>query len=154
MKTPYFGYRGRILGTVAGLLALSAAATPELRDPDERSVWSGVYSHAQAERGREAFEASCAGCHKADLTGRGPIPALRGPQFTDDRHGGSVGELYGVIRGTMPPGRAGALTPDVYADVVAYILRENAFPAGDGDLPSHEESLHRIVFDQRVAASF
>jgi len=52
----------------------------------------------------------------------------------------------------MPPGRAGSLSPEAYADVVAYLLSENAYPPGAGDLPSHEESLHGIVFDEGVAA--
>jgi mono/diheme cytochrome c family protein len=154
MKTPYLGYRVRVLGAVTAFLALSAAVTPESNDPNERSVWSGVYTPSQAQRGRETFASSCAMCHKADLTGRGAIPALRGDSFTGKRRGGSVGDLYGIISTTMPPGRAGALTPEAYADVIAYLLSENAFPAGDGDLPGHQESLHSIVFDERVAANF
>lgn len=146
MKTPYLGYRSRVLATAAGLLVLSAFASPVL---NERSVWSGVYTTTQAERGREAFEASCAMCHQADLSGRGTaIPALRGEQFTGQRHGESVGALYSRIRSTMPPGRPESLTPEQYADVVAYLLSANAFPPGEGDLPGDEDSLHGIVFDQ------
>ena len=151
MTTPLFGYRGRALATLTGLLALSAFATPRL---NERSVWSGVYTTAQAERGRETFEASCAACHRADLSGRGPIPALRGTSFTGERDGQSVGDLFEVIRSTMPPGRQGTLAPEAYVDVVAYLLSANAYPPGDGDLPHHEETLHGIVFDARVARGF
>lgn len=151
MKTPHSGYRARALGTVAGLLALSAFAAPDSPPPNERSVWSGVYSAPQADRGRETFEASCAGCHSADLSGRGPIPALRGETFTDDRHGSSVGDLYEFIRSTMPPSRPSSLTPEAYAEVVAYLLSQNAFPPGDDDLPTHEESLDLIVFDAPLA---
>ena len=172
MKTPSFGYRGRALGTVAGLLALSAFAAPRSTVSDsglgpglsrsslfgsgspnrsnERSVWSGVYTATQAERGRATFEASCAGCHRPDLSGRGPIPALRGDAFTGERHGQSVGDLYEVIRSTMPPGRPESLTPEAYTDVVAYLLSANAFPPGQNDLPSHEESLQGIVFDRKI----
>jgi hypothetical protein len=53
----------------------------------------------------------------------------------------------------MPPGRGGSLTPETYADVVAYLLSANSFPPGDGDLTAHAESLHGIVFDEGVAAS-
>jgi len=151
MKT-LLGYRSRLLGTAAGLLVLSAFAAPGAARFNERSVWSGVYTTTQAERGRATFEASCAACHRPDLSGRGPIPALRGESFKAERSGGSVGELYGLIRSTMPPGRAGSLTSEAYVDVVAYLLSENAFPPGEGDLPSHEESLHGIVFDEGVAA--
>lgn len=148
MTTPHLGYRARALGTVAGLLALSAFAAPTLSN--ERSVWSGVYTTTQAERGRQAFEASCAACHRPDLSGRGPIPALRGTSFTVERHGESVGDLYGRIRSTMPPGRPASLAPEAYADVVAYLLSANSFPPGESDLPSHEESLRVIVFDEKA----
>jgi len=152
MKTPSFGFRGRALCAVAGVLALSAFAAPDLPLLNERSVWSGVYSAPQAERGREAFRTSCAACHSADLSGRGPIPALRGETFTTDRHGKTVGDLFQLISTTMPPGRPASLSPEGYADVVAYLLSENAFPHGDDDLPSHPESLQTIVFDGAVSA--
>jgi mono/diheme cytochrome c family protein len=148
MKTPTFGFRGRVLGTAAGLLALSAFAAPTISNV--RSVWSGVYTTSQAERGRATFEASCAMCHRPDLSGRGPIPALRGDAFTGERHGKSVGELFGTIRSTMPPGRPASLAPEAYADVVAYLLSANSFPAGDDELPHHEDSLHGIVFDEKA----
>lgn len=50
----------------------------------------------------------------------------------------------------MPPGRPASLTPEAYADVVAYLLSANAFPAGRDELPHHEASLHGIVFDERA----
>jgi len=159
MTTPFSGYRARVLGTVVGLLALSAFAAPGLPLPaaltavlpNVRSVWSGVYTTAQAERGRAAFEASCAACHRPDLSGRGTaIPALRGDSFTGERHGTSVGELYELVRTTMPPGRATTLAPEVYTDLVAYLLSANAFPPGDSELPPHEETLDVIVFDEKA----
>jgi mono/diheme cytochrome c family protein len=153
MKTPHLGYLGRGLGTVAGLLALSAFATPDFPMFNERSVWSGVYTSAQADRGRATFEASCSMCHQADLSGRGPIPALRGTSFTEERHGKSVGELSGVIRSTMPPSRPASLAPEAYTDVVAYLLSANAFPSGDAELPTLEADLHGIVFDEGDAGS-
>ena len=150
MTNPTSGYRARLLGTVAAALSLSAFAAPGLSFLDPRSVWSGVYTAAQADRGRATFEASCAMCHRADLSGRGTaIPALRGDAFTSERYGKSVGDLYELIRSTMPPGRPASLAPEAYADVVAYLLSANAFPAGAAELPHHEESLHGIVFDER-----
>lgn len=153
MKTRTFGYRGRALGTVAGLLALSAFAAPEPLPSNIRSVWSGVYTTLQAERGRATFEQACAACHKADLSGRGPIPALRGETFTGGRHGQSVADLYEAIRSTMPPGRPASLTPEAYADVVAYLLAANSFPPGNSELPSHRDALRAIVFDERADKS-
>jgi mono/diheme cytochrome c family protein len=150
MKTRFLGYRSRMLGTVAGLLALSAFVAPDLVSSNLRSVWSGVYTTRQAERGRATFEASCASCHKADLSGRGAIPALRGEAFTGVRHGQSVADLYEAIRSTMPPGRPASLSPEAYADVVAYLLSANSYPPGERELPSHQDALRAIVFDSRA----
>ena len=141
----------RVVGTLAGLLALTAFVTPEVLD--NRSVWSGVYTAAQAERGAETFRASCAGCHMPDLSGRGTaIPALRGDSFTGARHGQTVGDFYEVVSTTMPPGRGGSLSPDQYVDLVAYVLSQNAFPAGDADLVHSDEVLDGILFDEGVVA--
>jgi mono/diheme cytochrome c family protein len=148
MKPLHLGRRARLLGAVAGFLALTAFTAPNVLN--ERSVWSGVYSTAQAERGRATFEASCAACHSADLSGRGRIPALRGDSFKGERHGKSVGDLYEVVRSTMPPGRPASLAPEAYADVIAYLLSANAFPPGGSDLPSHEDALRSIVFDEKA----
>lgn len=63
MRTPTFGYRGRVLATIAGFAAFTAFGAPALSNV--RSVWSGVYTTTQAERGRAAFKASCAMCHRA-----------------------------------------------------------------------------------------
>ncbi len=142
----------RVLGTVAGLLALTAFAAPDAL-LNNRSVWSGVYTAAQAERGAETFQASCAGCHMPDLSGRGTaIPALRGDVFTGSRHGQTVGEFYEVISTTMPPGRGGSLSAEQYVDVVAFVLNQNAFPPGDSDLVHQDEVLAGILFDEGVAA--
>ena len=50
----------------------------------------------------------------------------------------------------MPPVRPASLAPEAYADIVAYLLSATAFPAGERDPPSHEESLRGILFDQKV----
>ena len=81
------------------------------------------------------------------------IPALRGSSFTEARQGKTVGDLFERIRASMPPGRAGTLPSATYADVVAYLLSANSFPSGEADLPSHEDALHGIVFDEGVAES-
>src|SRR5215213_9390439 len=49
---------------------------------DAVSVWSGVYTTAQAERGRVVYAAQCGRCHGDDLSGNRAYP-LVGERFMD-----------------------------------------------------------------------
>ena len=42
--------------------------------------------------------------------------------------------LWEAVLGTMPADNPGSLMLDEYTDVIAYILSENGFPAGDEKL--------------------
>jgi mono/diheme cytochrome c family protein len=99
----------------------------------ERTVADGVFTEAQAVRGYAAYEASCSGCHRADLTG-GNGPALRDERFTKNFAGRDLKTLYTKIATTMPRAAAGSLGDDVYLDIVAHVLKENGFPAGGQEL--------------------
>ena len=70
----------------------------------KRSVWEGAYTAAQAERGQKAFTANCAGCHQADLGGKGEIPALKGDGFMERWHDYSAKPLFNMIRTEMRSG--------------------------------------------------
>ena len=47
----------------------------------QRTVWDGVYTEAQAERGGVQYTESCAGCHAPDLRGDNTSPSLVGQSF-------------------------------------------------------------------------
>lgn len=98
-----------------------------------KTVNDGVYSEVQATRGAASFDTSCSGCHRPDLGGANG-PALRGERFARIFAGKDLKTLYTKIATTMPRGAAASLGDAVYLDIVAYILRENGFPAGDGEL--------------------
>ncbi len=98
-----------------------------------KTVADGVYSEAQATRGAASYDTSCAGCHRPDLGGANG-PALRGERFARIFAGKDLKTLYTKIATTMPRGAAASLGDAVYLDIVAHILRENGFPAGDGEL--------------------
>ena len=53
----------------------AAQSTP----PATRTIWDGVFTQAQADRGRDQYRQSCASCHKADLLGESAAPPLAGP---------------------------------------------------------------------------
>jgi len=112
-----------------------------------RSVWGGVYTDAQAERGAEAYQASCQSCHGAQLTGQGEAKPLTGASFLSNWNGLSVGDLFERVRTTMPINAPKSLPRGAYADILAYVLKFNGFPAGAAELPGRAEMLADIRFD-------
>jgi len=106
---------------------------------DKKSVSDGAYTAAQADRGQKAFTANCAGCHQADLSGKGEIPALRGDGFMERWHDYSIKPLFNMIRTEMPPLRfrtpeTKPLPDGMYVDIISYLLKVNAFPSGNSEL--------------------
>ena len=127
------------------LCVLVLAAVPAMGQT-ATSVWDGIYTEAQAARGADGFAANCASCHGAGLTGTGEAPALQGPQFVSDFDGETVGDLFDRIRTTMPQDRPASLSRDQYADILAFVLKANAFPAGQKELDRRSEYLKAIRF--------
>lgn len=129
-----------------GLIALPLAfASWSLWAADSHTVWDGVYSKAQAGRGQTAYGEECARCHAENLMGgEGGSPELVGDAFVQRWSGKSVGDLFDLASGTMPPDAPGSLTRQQYADIVAFILSSNSFPAGEKDMPSDKAALKQI----------
>ena len=96
------------------------------------SVWDGVYSSNQAERGKEIYDANCSRCHGADLSG-GRARPLVGENFIRDWGGLTLDSVLARAK-TMPPGAAGMLGEQSYIDILAFVLSRNDFPTGGGDL--------------------
>lgn len=120
----------------AGQLWAQAAST----------VWDGAYTEAQAERGHAAYAEACGACHGAGLEGVGEAKPLTGPEFVSSWDGLSLGELYDRTRTTMPIDRPGGLTREAYADILAYMLKFNGFPAGTTELSTRSEVLATVSF--------
>jgi mono/diheme cytochrome c family protein len=106
----------------------------------QRGVWDGVFTTAQADRGKQSV-ARCQGCHGPELGGTDRAPALKGSGFVANWEDGSVNRLFLKIRETMPPANVDSLSPETKLDVVAYLLRENGFPAGSNELPLNADAL-------------
>jgi cytochrome c5 len=140
MRPPRLWAATRIAAGVpaaAAALAIVVAAAPSrpaAAQDSGRTVWDGVYSEAQAERGRSAYGRHCASCHAADLSGSLEARPLAGPRFMQDWSEDTLDTLYRRIRNLMPFDDPATLPDDIYLDSIAYILRYNGFPAGDGDL--------------------
>ena len=110
-----------------------------------RTVWDGVYTAAEAKRGATTYQASCAGCHGADLGGNGTAPSLAGESFTFQWADTTVKELFTRIKTLMPPDRPDSLSPEAYRDVVAFVLQSNRMPAGEQELDPAPDNLERIA---------
>ncbi len=101
-----------------------------------RSIWDGVYTDAQAARGKAAYTDNCSRCHGSDLQGSDEVPALQSAQFMVDFDGSTVADLANRIRTTMPMDNPGHLSPATTADIVAFLLQSNQVPAGSSELSS------------------
>jgi S-disulfanyl-L-cysteine oxidoreductase SoxD len=112
-----------------------------------RSLWDGIYTQEQAKRGEAAYVEKCARCHGAQLIGGDMNPPLVGPEFLSLWNTKTVGDLFDRIRTTMPQDKPGSVTRQQDADIVAYLLNENKFPAGKTELESQTELLKQIQFD-------
>jgi hypothetical protein len=131
--------------TSPGLAGTAADAAPqEAPKAGARTVWDGVYTADQAERGRVLYTRSCEGCHAADLRGNGTAPSLVEGDFAFQWGDSSVGELYEQIRKLMPSDRPNSLPPQSYCDIVAFIFQSNKFPAGQAELAPELATLEQI----------
>jgi cytochrome c len=139
---------------VAVLLAAPRAQTPTPQPTpgaEAHSVWDGVYTPKQAERGEELFHKDCSTCHGEKLTGKPEedTPPLAGQRFTTEWNNRPVGDLFKKILRTMPQDDPGSLNAQQSVDLVAFILSVNVFPAGDVELPSDDKALAVIRIEAK-----
>ena len=111
-----------------------------------KSVWDGVYTEAQAGRGKVAYEKSCSECHGDDMRGVEDVrsPALIGQRFELVWDHTTVGDLLARVSNTMPQSAPGSLDHDEYLDIVAFLLKSNTFPAGSQELRGEFTELQTI----------
>jgi mono/diheme cytochrome c family protein len=105
----------------------------------------GIYSADQAHRGEDLYKKQCTACHGEALDGAGPYPPLSGNDFLSKYAGQPATNLYNMIQKLMPATAPGSLTRPQAADLLAYILSFNKFPAGKTDLPNDEDSLNKLT---------
>ena len=136
------------LQTLEGVVFRGPTAVPP-QSSARRSVWDGVFTEPQAARGAESYQYSCATCHSPDLEGDAgrDIPALYGDQFVRGWNRRTIKDLFDLINKAMPKDSPGSLKAETYADIVAFVLQANEFPAGAQELPVDVAALERIGID-------
>jgi len=125
------------------LLLLAVASTVLMAQSDDR-IWSGVYTRAQAERGKTAFLKSCSNCHNSTLDGTARAPALHGDKFMANWINTNVDTLFTKLRDTMPATYPETVAEDVKLDILTFLLQVNSFPAGSAELTLDEKELANI----------
>jgi mono/diheme cytochrome c family protein len=134
-----FGQLLVVFATVA-LVAMTIRA-------QERTVWDGIYTEEQATRGEALYGEHCVRCHGATLQGNGEgAKSLTDATFKSTWNGISMGALFDRVRLSMPQDKPGSLTRQQVADLLAFILRANKFPAGKDELVRQTDLLNAIVF--------
>lgn len=118
-----------IFGGIAQIAAAQESGT-------KKSVWEGVYSAAQAERGAKSYRDHCAGCHREDLGGYGSV--LKGTAFMQHWREASLEDFFLTVKNSMPRDAPKSLSDPVYADIVTYILQANGFPERPQELQLDE----------------
>ena len=119
-------------------------AQPPVPQDSTRSVWDGVYTDAQAARGKDQYTQHCSECHGESLSGGDMTPPLAGSDFLSNWNGLTADDLFERIRSTMPLSKPGSLARDVNCDILAYIFSANKFPSGQAELPKDSPMLKQI----------
>ena len=142
------------------LLMWAPALVVARQDPAPKTVWSGIYTDKQAQRGEQVFKGECSYCHRDDLSGGfidngvGRAPALSGPRafdssFTERWKDTTLAEMVAAVASTMPQEKPASLTLQAYVDVVAYLLSKNNVPAGSRELPIDIDALRQLLITQK-----
>jgi S-disulfanyl-L-cysteine oxidoreductase SoxD len=129
--------RSSILPALAATAILIIGSTAAGAQSDSsRSTQAGVYTAAQAERGKETYLGMCASCH--------PAVTHTGVVFQRSWDGRPLSDLMNYMRENMPKNDPGTLSAKEYAQVLAYMLKLNGMPAGRAELTPDVAALRRI----------
>ena len=126
---------------------MTASGLQATQADGQRTVWDGVYTEEQAERGGVQYTESCAGCHAPDLRGSTTSPSLVGMSFTFLWGERTLGELFGKIQQLMPTDRPNSLPAQTYRNILAFILRANSYPPVDQGL--EDDGLDQIIISAK-----
>lgn len=132
------GCASRPEGAPASGAAPTADATVADAAPAaEFSSGTGYYTVGQARRGDGLFRVNCVNCHVSS--------EFAGSSFERRWRNQSVGAIYMFVRYSMPEDNPAGLPEQTYADIIAYVLELNDFPAGDTELTTSLDSLMQMT---------
>lgn len=130
----------------AGCGLLFACTSNVEKESPKRTLWDGVYSLEQTERGAKIYAEHCITCHAANMRGGAGARSIIGIEFQFRWKDKSMAELFDTVRTKMPPGNPGQLSEQQYIDVLSTILAANGFPTGaDRELTTNTEALKELL---------
>lgn len=103
------------------LLILMSATLAQTGLAEDLTVKDGVFTAEQVASGQQVYDSQCKTCHNMRFY-RDTLRSWNNQPLL---------YLWENIMGTMPADNPGSLMFEEYTDVIAYILSENGFPAGD-----------------------
>jgi mono/diheme cytochrome c family protein len=129
------GRRGRCLAAAA-LAASALIAAPALA---RREAAPKLYTEQQAEAGQAIYVGACASCHGDKLQGNS-APASGGKKLLHkaQKLGWSVSDMRTLVTTSMPLNNPGSLSSKEYAQVLAFLLASDCYPAGNRPFPTKD----------------
>src|SRR6185295_569107 len=91
-----FRWRLLPLALAFGLQLGQTVPQAQAADKAARTVWDGVYTPAQADRGQSGYGWNCKRCHGEDLTASGNV--LRGGKFMDHWREDNLKSLFSTLK--------------------------------------------------------
>ena len=147
-----------MLKTIAAgaMILMMSAAIPSgaIAQDEDKSIWDGVYTQAQADRGKKVNSGLCAKCHGnrgdgANEPDQPGGPAIARASFLRKWENTSLASLFEYIKTEMPPDNPGSRTEQEYIDALAYMLVMSGAPPGETELTPDPETLDRIYIEQK-----
>src|SRR2546422_11348345 len=91
-----------LFGSRTGAKTVSAGT---FQSANSKTVWNGVYTAAQAARGKARYEENCASCH-GDIMGGDKAQVLKGKEIMQNWREDNLESLFAFLKASMPPLRS------------------------------------------------
>jgi mono/diheme cytochrome c family protein len=130
----------RALFAVAVAMMAAAGVAVSGQAPT-KTTNDGVYTAAQAERGKKTFADKCTACHEPSR--------FSGATFHEVWDGKVMKEIWDIASGTMPEDNPGSLKQQEYGDILAYFLSLNEYPAGETELAGNAAAMANIKIEPK-----
>ena len=139
MMSPRFLVAGAVGLWIASIVLAQDGRIEVLRYPvavasaQKATTNDGVYTKKQADDAKAQFDKICADCHPFTVAGKKKVKdvPLGEDPFYDNWTGRPLADMISTIVLTMPNDGSAVVTDEEAANLVAYILQQNGFKAGD-----------------------